>query len=62
MMQIADTISDKYLTHPGYVRMDGRPYFSFYDLGNLIQQAGGLEQAARQIEDFRARVHSNQQR
>jgi len=58
MERMAETISRKYLTHPSYFLIEGRAYFSFYDLCTLIEQAGGVSEAARQLEAFRERVRA----
>ncbi|XHR28184.1 MAG: glycoside hydrolase family 99-like domain-containing protein [Chthoniobacteraceae bacterium] len=58
MDQIADTFAEKYATHPSYFRIDGRAYFSIYEVDLLIAQAGGLREAAAQIERFRERVRA----
>ncbi len=58
MERMAETIAEKYLTHPAYFRIEGRPYFSLYDLCTLIEQAGGLAEAGRQLEAFRERVRA----
>jgi len=53
-----DTVIERYLGHRSYWRLDGRPYFSIYDLGALEAGAGGREQTRAALDDFRARARS----
>ena len=41
--KIADHVIRDYFTHPSYWRIDGRPYFSFYDLTKLLENLGSVE-------------------
>ncbi|MDP0497727.1 MAG: glycoside hydrolase family 99-like domain-containing protein [Verrucomicrobiota bacterium JB024] len=56
MLRMADVVASRYFSQENYLRIDGCPYFSIYELCNLIEQAGGLEQAAEQLQKFRERV------
>lgn len=48
-----DTIStyivDKYFTQPNYWKIDGKPYFSIYEIVNFINGLGGMENAKKAI-------------
>lgn len=45
-----------YLTHPTYWKIDGRPYFSVYELMNLVRGLGGMAATADALTSFRAKV------
>jgi hypothetical protein len=49
-------VIDRYLAHPAYWTIDGRPYFSIYELMTLVRGLGGIEQTANALEAFRGRV------
>lgn len=34
----------RYFTHPSYLTVDGRPWLSVYEIGNLVEGLGGVEQ------------------
>ena len=40
---ITDRIIARYMHHPSYYKIDGKPVFSIYELGTLIQGLGGVE-------------------
>ncbi|GAA4307589.1 glycoside hydrolase family 99-like domain-containing protein [Compostibacter hankyongensis] len=49
-----DTIStyivEKYFKQPNYWKIDGKPYFSIYDIVNFVNGLGGLQQAKKGID------------
>lgn len=45
-----------YFTQPNYLTVDGRPWFSIYEIGNFIAGMGGVEEARRALEWFRTQV------
>jgi hypothetical protein len=47
-----------YFCHPSYWRIDGKLYFSIYELMNLVQGLGGVTETMRVLEDFRSRVRN----
>lgn len=47
---------ERYLGHPSYYTIGGRPVLSIYELGTLINGLGGLEATKDALESFRARV------
>jgi hypothetical protein len=47
-----------YFKHPSCWLIDGRPYFSFYDLSMLIQSFGSLQETRAALDDFRARTRA----
>ena len=53
---ICRRVIEKYLLHPSYYTIAGKPVFCIYDLANLIRGLGGLEETARALRWFRAEV------
>ena len=53
---ITALIVDRYLSHPSYWRIDGKPYFSFYDLTNLLAGFGCVEATRQALDAFRAKA------
>lgn len=47
-----------YFTHPSYWRIDGRPYFSFYDLTKLMESFGSVEATRTALAKFRAQARA----
>src|SRR6185295_2144893 len=41
--RLCDHVIKDYFLHPSYWRIDGRPYFSFYDLSKLLDNFGSVE-------------------
>ncbi len=56
LVRITDYIITHYFKHPNYLKHDGKPYFSIYDLGNLIQGLGGFAATRKALADFRERT------
>jgi len=55
---ISDLILDRYFSHPSYLKVEGCPYFSIYDLGQFVAIHGSVEATRRAIDAFRERVRS----
>jgi hypothetical protein len=53
---IMDHCIETYFNHPSYWLIDGRPYFSFYELTKLMEGFGSLEETRRLLDLFRAKV------
>ncbi|MFE9068219.1 glycoside hydrolase family 99-like domain-containing protein [Streptomyces violaceusniger] len=47
---------ERYFHHPAYLRLDGRPYLSIYDLPTLIDGLGGIESTRTALDDLRSRA------
>ena len=47
---------ESYFKQPNYWKIDGRPYFSIYELDKLVQGLGGLAPTRTALDHFRARV------
>ena len=45
-----------FFSQPNYWKIDGKPYFSIYELHTMIKGLGGLEQTHDALESFRART------
>ncbi|NUP98991.1 MAG: glycoside hydrolase family 99-like domain-containing protein, partial [Armatimonadetes bacterium] len=54
--QMTDLVINRYFTCPNYLRLDGAPYFSIYELGTFIRGLGGLDAAVEALADFRERA------
>jgi hypothetical protein len=54
--KICDHVIADYFSHPSYWKIDGKPYFSFYDLGKLVEDFGSVEATRAGLDDFRAKV------
>jgi hypothetical protein len=55
---ITDLIVDRYFSHPSYLKVEGCPYFSIYDLGQFVATHGSVEATRKAIDAFRERVRS----
>ncbi|MBM7566671.1 glycoside hydrolase family 99-like domain-containing protein [Paenibacillus sacheonensis] len=47
-----------YFTRPNYWRVEGKLYFSVYELMSLVKGLGGIEETRAALEDFRDRVRA----
>jgi hypothetical protein len=54
--RICDHIIARYFLHPAYWRIDGRPYFSIYELYRLVAGLGGIDQTRAALDRFRAKA------
>jgi hypothetical protein len=54
--RICDHLIKDYFTHPSYWRIDGRPYFSFYDLEKLLSNFGSVASTRAALDEFRAKA------
>ena len=54
--KICDHVIASYFQHPSYWRIDGRPYFSFYDLTTLLTSFGSVDATRAALDDFRAKA------
>jgi hypothetical protein len=51
---IGDHVINSYFQHPSYWRIDGKPYFSFYDLTSLLDSFGSVAATRAALDAFRA--------
>ncbi len=49
-------IVDDYFCHPNYWKIGGKPYFSVFNLTNMIRGFGGIRECAMALERFRAKA------
>ena len=51
-----DYVIGKYFKHPSYWLIDGKPYFSIYDLGKLLESFGSVEATRAALDRFREKT------
>ncbi len=54
--RICDHVIRSYFRHPSYWRIDGKPYFSYYELTKLMDGFGSVEATRAALDRFRARA------
>ena len=54
--KIGDLVIKTYFLHPSYWRIDGRPYFSFYELTKLLDGFGSVAATRAALDRFRAKA------
>ena len=54
--KICTHVISRYFSHPSYWRIDGRPYFSFYDLTALLDSFGSVAATRAALDQFRAQA------
>jgi hypothetical protein len=54
--RVCDHVVNDYFKQPNYWRVEGKPYFSFYDLNNLVESFGSLEATRAALDKFRAKA------
>ena len=53
---ICDHLIKKYFPRGNYWRIDGKPYFSFYDLNKLVASFGSVDATRQALDKFRERA------
>ena len=56
--RVGDHLIRDYFQHPSYWRIDGRPYFSFYELSKLLENFGSVEATRAALDRFRAKARA----
>lgn len=51
-----DYVIKEYFSQPNYWKINGAPYFSFYEMQTLVKGLGGIKQTQDALESFRART------
>lgn len=51
--RMARHVIDTYFTHPNHLLIDGKPFFSVYEVGTLLEGLGGVEGARDALDWFR---------
>lgn len=54
--RMAGYVAEQYFTCPNYLTLDGRPYFSIYDLAMFVSGLGGLDAAHAALARFRQKA------
>lgn len=54
--RICDLVIKDYFLQPNYWRIDGKPYFSFYDLEKLLNNFGSVAATRAALDEFRAKA------
>jgi hypothetical protein len=54
--QVTDYVIDNYFEQPSYYKIDGAPYFSFYDLNMLVTSFGSVEATRQALAAFRQKT------
>ena len=54
--KIGDLVIAKYFKHPSYWLVDGKPYFSIYEMSQFLDSFGSIENARAALDQFRAKV------
>ena len=54
--KICDHVIKDYFTRPNYWRIDGKPYFSFYDLTKLLENFSSVAATRTALDQFRAKA------
>ena len=57
--RIGDHVIKDYFKRKNYWRIDGKPYFSFYDLDSLIKSFGSVAATRKALDEFRAKAVTN---
>lgn len=53
---IVDRVIKNYFRHPSYYKIDGKPVFMLYDLPNLVEGLGGIQETKLALDSFRRKV------
>ncbi len=56
--RITEHVIREYFPRPNYLRLNGSPYFSIYELGTFIAGVGGIDSARRALDRFRDRARA----
>lgn len=54
--RMTDHIVSQYFSRDNYLTVNGKPWFSVYEIGNLIRGLGGVAETAASLERFREKV------
>lgn len=54
--RITDHVINDYFLQPNYWKIDGKPYFSIYDLGRFLESFGTVEATKAALDAFRAKA------
>jgi hypothetical protein len=54
--RVCDHVIKDYFARSNYWRIDGKPYFSFYEIQKLVENFGSVEATRAALDQFRAKV------
>ena len=54
--KLTDYVIAKYFKQPNYWRIDGKPYFSIYELSKLLESFGSIQATRAALDQFRAKT------
>lgn len=54
--KVGDHLVKNYFRHPSYWKVDGKPYFSFYELSKLLESFGSVEATRAALDSLRAKA------
>lgn len=54
--KVGDHLIKNYFRHPSYWKVDGKPYFSIYELTKLLENFGSVEATKVALDNLRAKV------
>ena len=54
--KICDHLIKDYFQHPSYWKIDGKPYFSWYDMSKLLDNFGSVAATRAALDQFRAKA------
>jgi hypothetical protein len=56
--KICDLVIARYFKHPSYWLVDGKPYFSIYEMSQFLDSFGSIENARAALDKFRDKVRA----
>lgn len=56
--KICDLVIARYFKHPSYWLVEGKPYFSIYEMSQFLDSFGSIENARAALDKFRAKVRA----
>lgn len=56
--KVGDLLIKNYFRHPSYWKVDGKPYFSIYELGKLLESFGSVELTRVALDTLRSKARS----
>lgn len=54
--KVTDLLVKNYFRHPSYWKVDGKPYFSIYEINKLLESFGSVEATKAALSQFRSKV------
>ncbi|MGI8908795.1 MAG: glycosyltransferase WbsX family protein [Candidatus Sumerlaeaceae bacterium] len=54
--KITELVISRYFKHPSYWRVDGKPYFSIYEMSLFLESLGSVDKARAALDEFRQKA------